>query len=238
MSEHNGGSVLDMPGRKEGRNGSNGVSLNPDNHVADQPPLTIESLIRSGSTPPKYKSSELDTKCRFHLNPGPESLHIALKAASRERYFVGGQVYGAQILCRYCGRVGLYRLIDYPDVKECSFIFCTLQRRLADCTDAYISVTGSRYVDSLFRSYTPLLYKDMHIWLWDEEDRQVLAGFSMTTGLPGSLLGAFMAGAMSELPSDTFGVGIVERLKREYDVAVKCLGRTVAAGRAELETLK
>lgn len=181
-----------------------GVPINPSSFASD-----ILSLIERGR-PPKLSSSELDT-----LNVHTAGI-LAVKEALRAKPVPRIEY---RELSRYATRAAIDRMETYPAVVS-----------LRNDREAYIKQQlqlpqslRKMWSDALRVTalYSPFVScRNVHLWYWDEEDKQVDMRIREDAGLSLSVLYVFVAGALSELPDLD---EVAEDLKREYDRGIKYL---------------
>lgn len=175
-----------------------GVNLGSHSFETD-----ILSLIEQAK-PPKLPSSEMDT-LDIHT-VGILAIKEALKAKP-----VPHKEY--RELSRYATRVAISRMETYPAIVS-----------LCNCRDEYVK-QQKKLPQSLRKMWSDALracsmYRpfvssgNIHMWYWDDADKQTDMRIRENAGLSLSVLYVFTAGALAELPNlDEIG----EDLKREYE---------------------
>lgn len=189
---------------------------------------TIESLITQGATPPKKTSEELDrldynNSCGMHVVREVLKTPLLPSVSYRE-------------LSRYATHLAITHLRSLAEVMElesCMSEYRTakseLEFRLRKFYDD--SIEGAK------RGYQPISRRaNVHIWFWDESDKEQFLGVLEATELPSCILYPFTANALSDIAPRAMSRDCLA----EYDVAyrfIRCFLVTVKSSSEDCSKL-
>lgn len=202
---------------------SGGVSLNPRTHKAEASTPryqvgSIVEMVKSGIEPPRVSSDEL-RDLQAHCRTAPAVLLSVLRASS-------SCYLGHRELCRYAAHVALSRMIDHPGVQSLISACVLFQGFQSLPFSAY--KRGEDVIIAAGRAYNFGAGEELNFWFWDSQDKNVYDSLVSRIYLSSGVITGFMAGAMSELPEEKFGRGVLDELSSQYAATEKFIADLLA----------